>query len=155
MSDNATLELVSLLTSDEQYKTRLLELQKRTAEAQAAEDKANKAKADAEKFVKIAEQVRQKHHGELEAKKREHDEAAVEAAKRIQLNNEQAKELLALKSHLDEREQDLNDKEAALLKASRDFAARADGLHAREQAVKRAEADHAEKRRKAEAFLNA
>ena len=132
MSDNV-LELVSLLSSDDKFKQRLAELNKGVEDAKIAEDKAAKARSEAEEFIKAADQVRQAHAGELAGHQRRHDEAAAEAALRIQVGREQAAELMRIREEQDVRRKELNTWEDRLRKSEKQLLESAADLTRRRQ----------------------
>lgn len=138
MADHdATLSLLGLLTNTDMLKQRLAEFSKAESDAKQAMAKADGAKKEAESFVRLADETRLAHTAQINAAKDEHDKILKEAAERIRVGNEQAAELLRLRTELEERERAVEKKE--------------NGLHGRESKVEAGLAGLA----KREAKLNA
>src|ERR1700726_4487805 len=111
---DTTLSLLGLLTNADLFKQRLAEFSKAEADANQAVAKAEAMKKEAETFVRLADETRQAHTSQIAAAKDEHDKSAKEAADRIRVANEQAVELLRIKTDLEQREQSLEQKEGIL-----------------------------------------
>ena len=147
--------LMALLADNEKYKEKLLEYEQQRTALENAAERAEKAQADLAQMRKDTDYSVAKAKNELAAKQKVHDDAAVEAAARIRVGNEQAAELHKRKHELDIREVGLDKREGAVADretAVKDervrLAALAYDLQTQAQAL-------ADKRRKAEAFLSA
>lgn len=151
----SNLELLGLLANSDVYKERLLTLEKTTKEANAAKAAAEKATAESKEFIRIADEMKSKHAGELAAKQRAHDDAAGEAAARIKVQNDQAATLLELQQQLDRRAEDLAARERRSAKAYSEITRKGAELAARELTIEREEAKLAKKRELAKQFLAA
>jgi chromosome segregation ATPase len=151
----SVLEAIGLVSSADLYKERLLELDRKTREAKAAVEAADKAKEEARNFTDMAEAMKQQHESRLNAKQKEHDDAASEAAARIRVGHEQAAELMRVKEELDAREAKLDEREYELDQRTTEVLETAAAVSARKQKVEAAERQLEEKREKARAFLDA
>jgi hypothetical protein len=151
---NTDLNTLEVVVNDDRFKQRIAQLAKAKVDADAAVEKAEKAKAEADEFVRAAQQTRQEHESRLAGAKDEHDRAAVEAGERIRVGNEQAAELLRLRSEVEKREKDVAQREATVEIRTKSLDAHDKRLHEREVSMVRREAAHKERVDKLTAAIN-
>src|SRR6266705_3904114 len=116
-SSDPTLELLGLVTNADLFKQRLAEFAKMKDQAEKTMADAERARQAAAEFVKLAEQSRQEHMAHIAASQATHDQTAKEAAKRIQVGNDQATELLRIQDEVDRREKAVAQRESELSQA--------------------------------------
>jgi chromosome segregation ATPase len=111
---DTVLELAGMLKDGDELQRRLNDYQKAKSEAETAIATLDQKKADTASFLAAAEEKVKGHKIQLATAQKQHDTAAAEAKRRIELATGQEKMLLDRKNALDQKETTLNERERRL-----------------------------------------